>query len=75
MPEPSPKKQKEFNKAMNLYAKAEKFIAKEKFDKAKDNFKKAIKEFYRIQAYQQAQKIISKFVESALIEREYNEEV
>ncbi|MHA1301131.1 MAG: hypothetical protein ACTSO9_17055 [Candidatus Helarchaeota archaeon] len=69
----NPKEKKNFEKAMKLYAKAEKFIAKQKFDKAKDNFRKAIKEFYNIKAYKQAQKIINKFVESAIIERDYVE--
>ncbi|MHA1377082.1 MAG: hypothetical protein ACTSRG_01755 [Candidatus Helarchaeota archaeon] len=73
MSEQGSKTQKHFDKALKIYAKAEKYIAKQKFDKAKDNFKKAIKEFYNIKAYKQAQKIINKFVESALIERDYIE--
>lgn len=67
----SPKNQKAYNKAMALYVKGEKYLAKENFNKAKDFFKKAIEAFYQIKAYTQAQKIISKFVENALIVKSY----
>ncbi len=63
---------KEMKKAIEIYEKAQKMIAKEKFDKAAKEFKKAYEKFTKIGALNQAENVAKLLVESSLIEKRYN---
>lgn len=65
-------KDKELKKALEIYEKAQKMIAKEKFDKALKEFKRAMEKFIKIGSLQQAEKVVLRLVESSLIEKRYN---
>ena len=65
-------KDKELKKALEIYEKAQKMIAKEKFDKALKEFKKALEKFIKVGSLQQAEKVALRLVESSLIEKRYN---
>ncbi|NHI93806.1 MAG: hypothetical protein EAX96_15065 [Candidatus Lokiarchaeota archaeon] len=65
-------KEKEQKKAFEAYENAQKMVAKEKFDKALKEFKKAYEKFTKIGALQQAEKVALRLVENSLIEKRYN---
>jgi len=64
--------EKEMKKALDAYEKAQKMVAREKFDKALKEFKKAYEKFTKIGALNQAEKVALRLVESSLIEKRYN---